>query len=292
MMQNNPEIWPGPMEGVSRPEFIRAVNSLNLVKRWMTPFIRVSDSCFKEKKVKEFLTPFLESELPVTAQIMGTNAAVLAELSKICINCGAVGINLNCGCPSKRVISGGAGGGALKNPEQLLKTAEVIRKAIDGTCPFSIKMRTGYATSDEMHQLIPQLVQTGIDKLFIHFRTVREQYLPVPERTERLKQAVELAKHVPVIVNGDINTAEDGRELLKQTGAAGVMIARAFLQDPWLPARFENEKTPDPETGRKIFFETLESFGVSGGNRLELCKMIFGAKSPQFQAMLNAGNTR
>lgn len=285
-MQKNPEIWPGPMEGVSRPEFIRAVNSLNLVKRWMTPFLRVSDSCFKEKKVREFLTPFLESGLPVTAQIMGTNAPVLAELACLCLDCGAGGINLNCGCPSKRVISGAAGGGALKNPAHLLKITENIRRKIGDAVPFSIKMRTGYTSPDEMLPLIPQLIQTGIDKIFIHYRTVQEQYLPVHGRTGRLKQAVEAAGTIPVIVNGDIDTTDDGNELLRQTGAAGIMIARAFLQDPWLPARFENEKTPDPETGRKIFFDTLESFGVSGGNRLELCKMIFGAKSVQFQAML------
>ena len=108
------EVWPGPMEGVSRPEFVRAVNHLKLVKRWMTPFLRVSDSCFKEKKVKEFLAPYLESQLPVTAQIMGTNSAVLAELALLCLDCGANDINLNCGCPSKRVYSGGAGGGGVE----------------------------------------------------------------------------------------------------------------------------------------------------------------------------------
>ena len=110
-MQSDFEVWPGPMEGVSRPEFVRAVNHLKLVKRWMTPFLRVTDTCYKEKKIKEFLQPYLESKLPVTAQVMGTNPEVLAELACRCLDCGAVGINLNCGCPSKRVISGGAGGG-------------------------------------------------------------------------------------------------------------------------------------------------------------------------------------
>ena len=59
------------MEGVSRPEFVYAVNQLKLVRRWMTPFLRVSDTCFKEKKIKEFLAPYLASSLEVTAQIMG-----------------------------------------------------------------------------------------------------------------------------------------------------------------------------------------------------------------------------
>ena len=282
------EVWPGPMEGVSRPEFVRAVNHLKLVKRWMTPFLRVSDSCFKEKKVKEFLAPYLESQLPVTAQIMGTNSAVLAELALLCLDCGANDINLNCGCPSKRVYSGGAGGGALKDPEKLLSTVRTIKKAIGERACFSVKMRTGFSDHTEMLSLIPRLTDEGVNKLFIHYRTVKEQYLPSPGRTERLQQAVAAAGSVPVIVNGDISTVADGRTLAEKTGACGVMIARAFMTDPWLPARFENEKTPAPADGRKIFFETLESFGVSGGNRLELSKMIFGANSTEFKELLRS----
>lgn len=282
------EVWPGPMEGVSRSEFVRAVNHLKLVKRWMTPFLRVTDTCYKEKKIKEFLSPYLESKLPVTAQIMGTNPEVLAELACRCLDSGAVGINLNCGCPSKRVISGGAGGGALRNPDNMLKITQTIRKSVGDAIPFSIKMRTGFSDPGEIQSLLVRLIDAGVDCFFIHYRTVQEQYLPSPGRVERLQTAVAAAGNIPVIVNGDINAVEDGRSLAKKTGASGIMIARAFMHDPWLLNRFEDEKTPDPQTGRKMFFDTLESFGVSGGNRLELGKMIFGANSPEFKEMLKS----
>ena len=282
------EVWPGPMEGVSRSEFVRAVNHLKLVKRWMTPFLRVTDTCYKEKKIKEFLSPYLESKLPVTAQIMGTNPEVLAELACRCLDSGAVGINLNCGCPSKRVISGGAGGGALRNPDNMLKITQTIRKSVGDAIPFSIKMRTGFSDPGEIQSLLVRLSDAGVDCFFIHYRTVQEQYLPSPGRVERLQTAVAAAGNIPVIVNGDINAVEDGRSLAKKTGASGIMIARAFMHDPWLLNRFEDEKTPDPQTGRKMFFDTLESFGVSGGNRLELGKMIFGANSPEFKEMLKS----
>ena len=282
------EVWPGPMEGVSRPEFVRAVNHLKLVKRWMTPFLRVTDTCYKEKKIKEFLSPYLESKLPVTAQIMGTNPEVLAELACRCLDCGAVGINLNCGCPSKRVISGGAGGGALRNPDNMLKITQTIRKSVGDAIPFSIKMRTGFSDPGEIQSLLVRLIDAGVDCFFVHYRTVQEQYLPSPGRVERLQTAVAAAGNIPVIVNGDINAVEDGRSLAEKTGASGIMIARAFMHDPWLLNRFEDEKTLDPQTGRKMFFDTLESFGVSGGNRLELGKMIFGANSPEFKEMLKS----
>lgn len=281
------EVWPGPMEGVSRPEFVRAINHLKLVKRWMTPFLRVSDTCYKEKKIREFLRPYLESKLPVTAQIMGTEPDVLAELALRCLDCGAEGINLNCGCPSKRVISGGAGGGALKSPDNMLQITHAVRKSLGDHVPFSVKMRTGFSDPGEIRHLLPALIDAGADCFFIHYRTVQEQYFPSPGRVERLQTAVAAAGNIPVIVNGDINSVEDGRSIAQKTGAAGIMIARAFMHDPWLLNRFEDEKTPDPQTGRKIFFETLESFGISGGNRLELGKMIFGANSPEFKEMLN-----
>ena len=276
------------MEGVSRPEFIRAVNHLGLVKRWMTPFLRISDSCFKEKKVKEFLAPFLESGLPVTAQIMGPCPDTLAHLAVQCMGLGAAGINLNCGCPSKRVISGGSGGGALKDPEKLTVCVKAIRQGLGDRVPFSVKMRTGFSDPQEMCSLIPRLADAGADQFFVHYRTVKEQYLPAPDRTERLRQAVRAADGIPVVVNGDISSVEDGICLIRETGAAGIMAARAFLHDPWLLERFYNSNTPDPENGRKLFFETLEDFRVSGGNRLELAKMIWGANSAEFRTLLQS----
>ena len=282
------EVWPGPMEGVSRPEFVRAVNHLHLVSMWMTPFLRVSDSCYKSKKIKEFLAPYLESGLPVTAQIMGNKPEILAELAVKCMESGACGININCGCPSRRVISGLAGGGMLKDRENMLKAVREIRKALGENTLFSVKMRSGFSSSEEMSVLIPELAAAGADKFFIHYRTVQEQYSAVPGRLERFITAVTAASPLPVIINGDISSVSEGCDLIARTGAAGVMIARSFMHDPWLLARFADPASPDPETGRKVFFETLENFNISGGNRIELAKMIWGADSGIFRDMLSS----
>jgi len=273
------------MEGASQTPFVRAVGSLGLVRRWMTPFLRVSNACCGEKKVREFLAPYLESGLPVTAQIMGTRGNVLGELAVKCLEAGAVGIDLNCGCPSKRVISRDAGGGALKDPLLLAETVRTIRRIIGAKTPFSVKMRTGFSDPEEMTELIPRLADAGIDKFFIHFRTVREQYLPVPGRTERLRKAAVAASPLPVIVNGDISDVEDGLTLLDETGAAGLMIARGLLRDPWLLLRFENADVPSPEEGRRRFSAALEAFDAHGGNKLELVRMIWGEDSPEFRAL-------
>lgn len=279
------EIWPGPMEGAAREPFVRAVSALGLVRRWMTPFLRVSENCFGQKKIARFLAPYLESGLPVTVQIMGVRGDVLAELAVRCLGAGAAGINLNCGCPSKRVVSGGAGGGALKDPEKLAAIVAGIRRAVGTDTPFSVKMRSGVSDPEEMLAVIPRLAEAGADKFFIHYRTVAEQYRSVPGREERLRRAVLAASPLPVIANGDISSVEDGRKLLETTGAAGLMIARALLRDPWLPERFVNPDVPSPEDGRRRLEESLETFRVRGGNKLELVRMMWGEKSPQFRSL-------
>ena len=239
-----------------------------------------------EKKITEFLQPYLAGKLPVSAQIMGSNPEILADLACRCMDCGANSINLNCGCPSKRVISGNAGGGALKDRKKLALICSTIRKKLGDKFEFSVKMRTGFTSPEEMKELIPALADAGVNKFFIHFRTVQEQYLSVPGRLERLQQAVCYASPLPVIINGDIQTVQEGCGLLQQTGAAGIMAARAFMHDPWLLARFEDPDVPSPEEGRVQFFRALEKQHVSGGNRIELAKMIWGAKSEEFLRLL------
>ena len=286
-MQYSPvNVWPGPMEGVSQEAFVRTVNQLHLTDRWMTPFLRISQTPFKSAKVKAFLAPYTAGNVPVTAQLMGPCPEPLAETARQFIALGAAGINLNCGCPSSRVVSGNAGGGALRDIDQLCRVVENIRKSIGNDIPFSVKMRTGYSSPGEMRQLLPRLADAGADCFFIHYRTVQEQYRPVPGRTERLKEAVEIAAAIPVIINGNIADVNDGKSLLAQTGAAGIMIARGFLRDPWLLKRFNDCSVPSPDEGRKIFFETLKESGAKGGNLIELAKLIWGTDSDYFRSLI------
>lgn len=280
------EIWPGPMEGAALEPFVRAVGSLGLVDRWMTPFLRVSGTCPKQKKIARFLVPYLESGLPVTVQIMGTQEDVLAETAVGCLEAGAAGIDLNCGCPSKRVVSAGAGGGSLKDPVRLAAAVAAIRRAVGAHTPFSVKMRSGVSSPEEMLEIIPRLAEAGADRFFVHYRTVREQYLAVPGREERLTRAVLAAAPLPVIANGDIASVGDGLKLAETTGVAGLMIARALLRDPWLILRFADPAVPSPAAGRRLFWEKLEAFHVRGGNKLELARMMWGKNSPQFRELV------
>ena len=281
-----PEVWPGPMEGVASAAFVRAANSLGLVSRWMTPFLRLSAAVPKKGRIKEFLSPFLEGGVPVTSQLMGTNAELIARAAELCLELGAVGINLNFGCPSRRVVNGGAGGGALKDPDRAAELLANVRKKLPDV-PLSVKMRSGWRDFAEFDLLIGRLRETeAAQKFFIHHRTVAEQYLEIPDRLKRFDHIAAKCAGVPLVLNGDIADADEARELVSRTGVSGVMCARTWMRDPYLLRRIEKADAPDPETGREIFYAELVRSGVAGGALIELAKLLFGAADPHFLRLI------
>ena len=285
------EIWPGPMEGVGKGGFIAAVNQLKLVPRWMTPFVRLSQELPRPGKLKAFYSGFALSNIPVCVQLMGIDPLLLAQAGAAFMEMGAESINLNLGCPSSRVISGGAGGGALKNPAALESFCAAIKSSLPPGTPFSVKLRCGWEDPREMEKIIPAIVNSrAADKIFFHYRTVKEMYRPLPqtERNKRFQRAVELADGIPVILNGDIASVDEAADVVKQCSGAGVMIARPWLRDPWLLRRFSDSDAPDAETGRELFFETALANHIPRGAQLELVRMLWGTDDPHFKTLLTA----
>lgn len=283
-MQNSDtkiDAWPGPMEGLMSPEFIRAAGGLGVTQRWMTPFFRVSTACPRLRYFRDFLAPWLESGVPVTVQIMGTDAEVLAESALRFMELGAAGINFNCGCPSRQVTSGGAGGGALRDPRKTATLLQAIRAKISGA-PFSVKLRMGWESPLEAEGLIPLFCDTGIDFLIVHFRTVREQYQPVPGRAERLARAQQLAGSTPLVINGDYFDAASAREEATGFDAAGVMCARGFLRDPGLLERIEGRPVEPPETMRRKLFGAALEQTLKVSRAIELSNFLWGSANPFF----------
>lgn len=228
------------------PALIRAANELELVSRWMTPFLRITAGAPKRRILDAFLAPF-SGTVPVTVQLMGTDPAAVAASAAALAGLGIRAFNLNFGCPSRQVTSGGAGGGALRDPAGMLRMAEAV-KAAAPSLPLSAKLRTGWSDPAEQETFLPMLARSGcVDLFFIHFRTVAEQYRPVGGRLERLGRAVELAGEVPVVLNGDVDTLEDAEQLSAALpGAAGIMCARGWLRDPYLLRRLEGHSAPEP----------------------------------------------
>lgn len=283
------EIWPGPMEGVGREDFVRAASTLRLVDRWMTPFLRLSGTLPPDRKLRRIAQEYFATGLPVTLQLMGSEPELLGRAgARLLELTPAASIDLNLGCPSNRVIRGGAGGGLLKDPAKAADLCAAVGTFIPAD-KLNVKLRSGFSSARDMEILLPRLAASGaVSKIFFHYRTVEEVYsaAPLAERTARIAKAVELAAPLPVIANGDIRTPDEAEKLISATGCAGVMIARPWMRDPFLLRRFGNKDCPEPETGREMFFAELRRQGCSGGHLIEMAKMLWGADSPRFRALI------
>jgi tRNA-dihydrouridine synthase len=277
------------MEGVGREGFVRTVNALHLTGCWMTPFLRLSETMPSDAVLRRFAAEYLNSNVPVTIQLMGNEPELLGRCGKrLLLLTAAENINLNCGCPSLRVVKHGAGGGMLKAPE---KVASFCKRMAEHLPPgkLSVKLRAGFSSAEDMKIFLPMLAECGaVSKIFFHYRTVSEGYSPaaLPYRIERISRAVKLCAPIPLIANGDISSVEDARELIGKTGAAGVMIARPWMRDPYLLRRFSAD-VPDAETGREKFFAVMKNHGISGGALIEAAKMLWGIKDPHFLNLLD-----
>ncbi len=235
-----------PMQGVTN----RAVRQVFI--EWVRPdvvfteFMRVKPGA--EARVGERLSRVdlhdaraHEHGVPLVVQLIGRDRAPLVEAAQAAQAAGAVHVNLNMGCPYGR-MNVGCGGGMLERPEALADILGALREAIAGT--FSLKLRAGYSDPEQIFGLLPVFEAADVDFLVLHARTVEQRYEGSADHsiTARLVQATRL----PVIANGDVCAAEDGERVLRETGAAGLMLGRGALRDPLLFERLRGRAPPRP----------------------------------------------
>ena len=260
------------MEGVFTEPFIHAVNELELTDVWMTSFFRLSESLPKLKIFREFLAPYMETGLPVSAQLMGRDPELLAQGAALMLEAGAAGVNLNFGCPAPRVVKGGCGGAMLKEVPLMAAIVEAVKKAA-GSSEVSVKLRSGFAAPDEMEQILPALKNSGADKFFFHFRTTKELYAPAVRRRERFERALALAGDTPMILNGDFSGAGKTLAEMDFFRCEGVMLGRCFLSDPGVLRRLRSSS----DRSREAFYYALLRHGAEGEGLKGLKRWIFGS---------------
>ena len=277
---------PGPMEGVMQEPFLHAAAQLELIPCWITPFFRLSTALPRRKFAAAFLAPFLLSGRHTAVQLMGTDPGLLAEAAVLFAECGAAGIDLNFGCPSRQVTSGKAGGGALQTPENMRAILARIRQAVPGL-PLTAKFRCGWRSPEEM-PVIFDAVQGVTDALVFHYRTVQEQYRSgISDREERFERAMQLADGTPIYLNGDFQTPEDCHNAIRRFSPAGVMCARGWLRDPGLLRRCAGETVAAPEEYRRNFFRAILVCAgkLPPGKAMELSNFLWGRENPFFEIL-------
>ncbi len=187
-------------------------------------------SRMRETKRKRYLT-YYDDEHPISAQLFGSNPETLADSARICQDAGFDLVDLNLGCPAKRVVTCNGGSGLLRDLPLIEVIFKRVRAAI--SIPFTVKFRMGWNDANIVCVPLARLAEEcGLNAVALHART-RENGYSGQARWEYIA-AVKDAVGIPVIGNGDVITPEDAVAMVDQTGCDAVMIGRAAPANPWI----------------------------------------------------------
>ncbi len=235
VMIGNVQIAPAtvlaPMAGVTDTVFRRFIRNLGGCGLIMTEFTSADGVLrAKDQKAKRYLH-FYEDEHPISAQLFGSDPRVMADAARMVEDLGFDLVDLNLGCPAKKVVKCNGGSGLLRDLPVIGKIFEAVRAAIK--IPFTVKFRAGWDDENIVCVELAKMAEDcGLCAVALHART-REQGYSGQARWEWIA-AVKQAVKIPVIGNGDVRTPEDACAIVAQTGCDAVMIGRTAPANPWI----------------------------------------------------------
>ncbi len=229
LFRNQPVLL-APMEDVSDAVFRRLCREVG-ADICFTEFVNV-DALLKGCRKSAYKLILDPADRPTAVQIYGSDPAHLIEAAHLAEQAQPSFIDLNCGCWIPRIAQRGAGAGWLRNPTAMVKMAAQVVRAV--SLPVTVKTRIGLGSETTMPivELAKRLEGVGVRALSLHCRTAKMGHHGAADW--RWAEQTQRAVRIPVIVNGDLRTAEDVVRALRETGCAGAMVGRGAMDHPWI----------------------------------------------------------
>lgn len=218
-----------PMQDVTDLFFMNVIAHYGSPDYFFTEYFRVHESSTPDKKILRSITENT-TDRPIFAQLIGESIPDLVRIAKELSRYPIAGIDLNMGCPAPRIYRKNVGGGLLRDLEKVDRILGELRASVTGL--LTVKMRIGFENTDNFDALLHLINQHNIDLLSLHGRTVKEMYHGTVHYN-LIAHAVQQV-NCPVLANGNVTSAPAAATILAETGAAGVMIGRSAIRNPWI----------------------------------------------------------
>lgn len=196
------------------------------------------------------------SDTPTAIQIYGADPERLAEAAELAAEASPAFIDVNCGCWVPKIAGRGAGAGWLREPEAMVAMAKMVVDRAGGSVPVTVKTRIGLGPESHMPivDLARRLEDVGVEALTIHCRTAKQGHSGGADWSWAQKARAVVS--MPVIVNGDVRSAEDAERAIRETGCEGVMVGRRAIEHPWIfreaRAKLAGEIVAAPTPGERL----------------------------------------
>ena len=224
-----PAVVLAPMEGVTNIVFRRLMRKIGGMGLTYTEFIP-SRGIIENSKQFLQMAEFDKEESPIAIQIYGNKPDMMAQAAQIVQDMGADIVDINMGCPSKKVCSNSGGSALMKDPTLAIEIVRAVKKVLQ--VPLTVKMRSGFdASNRNAPELAYMCQEEGAEGITIHWRTREDRY----GGTRQIDKIAETKQklQIPVIANGDITDAQSAIQMVRETGCDGVMVGRGAMKNPW-----------------------------------------------------------